>query len=101
MNGELWTSVAVAMVCGSLIGFERQFRGKAAAVITGALITPGTMLFIYIGSRMDGTSVDASRVLGQMVTGIGFPGSEVMFNQDGVVNGATTVSVAWILSAVG
>ncbi|MDQ6998300.1 MAG: MgtC/SapB family protein [Mariprofundus sp.] len=101
LNSELWTAVAVAIACGSVIGFERQFRGKAAGVRTGILITIGTMIFVFMGSHMDGSSVDASRVLGQVVTGIGFLGAGVMFNQNGVVNGVTTASVIWVLAAVG
>lgn len=100
LNPELWTAVAISMVCGSLIGFERQFRGKAAGVRTGILISLGTMLFVFMGSHMNG-SVDSSRVLGQVVTGIGFLGAGVMFNRDGVVNGVTTASVVWVLAALG
>ncbi|MDQ6982449.1 MAG: MgtC/SapB family protein [Mariprofundus sp.] len=101
LNPELWTAVGVAMSCGTLIGFERQFRGKAAGVRTGVLISLGTMLFVYMGSHIDAATVDASRVLGQVVTGIGFLGAGVMFNRDGVVNGVTTASVIWVLAAIG
>lgn len=101
LNPELWTAVAVAITCGALIGFERQFRGKAAGVRTGILISLGTMLFVFMGSHMNGATVDNSRVLGQVVTGIGFLGAGVMFNQNGVVNGVTTASVVWVLAAIG
>lgn len=101
LNQELWTAVSIAVVCGMLIGFERQLRGKAAGVHTAIMITLGTALFVYMGSHIDGAAVDASRVLGQVVAGIGFIGAGVMFNQNGVVNGVTTASVIWMLAALG
>jgi putative Mg2+ transporter-C (MgtC) family protein len=44
---------------------------------------------------------DASRVLGQVVTGIGFLGAGVMFSQGELIHGVTTATVVWILAATG
>ncbi|MDT8376728.1 MAG: MgtC/SapB family protein [Mariprofundaceae bacterium] len=101
LQPQFWTATAVAFLCGALIGLERQYRGKAAGMRTGILISIGTMIFVYMGSHIEGGSVDSSRVLGQVVTGIGFLGAGVMFNQNGTVNGVTTASVIWVLAAIG
>jgi putative Mg2+ transporter-C (MgtC) family protein len=42
-----------------------------------------------------------NRVLGQLVTGVGFLGAGVMIAQEGVVKGVTTGAVIWILAAIG
>ena len=44
---------------------------------------------------------DPTRVLGQIVTGVGFLGAGVMFAREGVVTGVTTASVIWALAAIG
>jgi putative Mg2+ transporter-C (MgtC) family protein len=46
-------------------------------------------------------AVDATRVLGQVVTGIGFLGAGVMLTRGGHVVGVTTASVIWMLAAIG
>ncbi|RMH21763.1 MAG: MgtC/SapB family protein [Gammaproteobacteria bacterium] len=101
LTQDFWMSVVVAVICGALIGLERQYRGKAAGLRTGILISLGTMIFVYLGTHVPGANVDGSRVLGQVVTGIGFIGAGVMFNRNGVVSGVTTASVVWVLAAIG
>ena len=50
---------------------------------------------------MDSPNADPTRVLGQLVTGVGFLGAGVMFSDRGVVTGVTTAAVIWILAALG
>jgi putative Mg2+ transporter-C (MgtC) family protein len=97
-----WDMVGTALLCGTIIGFERQLRGKPAGIRTGCLVTLGTATFISLAeSQAAGSSSDVSRVLGQVVTGVGFLGAGVMIAQEGVVKGVTTAAVIWILAAVG
>lgn len=96
-----WQAFLATLFSGGVIGLERQMRGKPAGVRTAILICFGTQMFVQMGSHMDGTMVDASRVLGQVVTGIGFLGAGVMFANAGVVTGVTTAAVIWVLAAVG
>lgn len=99
--GGYGQSIAVSIVCGAIIGLERQIRGKPAGIRTSILICMGTALFVHMGANISGEMVDASRVLGQVVTGIGFLGAGVMFTREGVVSGVTTASVIWVLAAIG
>lgn len=46
-------------------------------------------------------NVDHTRVLGQVVTGIGFLGAGVIFNRGPAVMGLTTAAVVWVLAAIG
>ncbi len=41
------------------------------------------------------------RVLGQIITGIGFLGAGVMLARDGAVVGVTSAATIWVLAAVG
>lgn len=42
-----WTDIGIALLCGTIIGLERQVRGKPAGIRTSILIVAGTYLFIY------------------------------------------------------
>jgi putative Mg2+ transporter-C (MgtC) family protein len=96
-----WAVIGMAVLCGGIVGIERQSRGKPAGVRTSILVCLGTSVFIHLGSAVAGVGADPTRVLGQLVTGIGFLGAGVMFSRQGVVTGVTTAAVIWILAAIG
>ena len=74
LGRHFWTVVGVAIACGGIVGLERQFRGKPAGVRTSILVCLGTSVFIHLGTAVSGPGTDPTRVLGQLVTGIGFLG---------------------------
>ena len=39
-----WRAILIGILCGSMIGFERQLRGKPVGIRTACLITLGTYL---------------------------------------------------------
>lgn len=96
-----WKTVGLAVACGAIIGLERQLRGKAAGVRTSCLICLGTATFVHLGVSVAGPEGDPARVIGQVVTGVGFLGAGVMLTRAGVVHGVTTASVIWMLAAIG
>ncbi len=98
---SFWITIGVAVVCGGIVGLERQVRGKPAGVRTSILICMGTAVFIRLGTLVAGPMADPSRVLGQLVTGVGFLGAGVMFSREGTVVGVTTAAVVWVLAAMG
>ena len=98
---EFWVTVSAAVLCGGIVGLERQLRGKPAGVRTSILVCLGTAVFIHLGATQSGPGTDPTRVLGQLVTGIGFLGAGVMFSREGVVSGVTTAAVIWVLAAIG
>ena len=67
-----WDSIFAALFCSTIIGLERQLRGKPVGVRTASLIILGTYLFLSTASMLTGGMVDPSRVVGQVITGIGF-----------------------------
>lgn len=96
-----WLRLGTAILCGGVIGLERQLRGKAAGIRTSILICLGTQLFVSLGSSFGGDRVDPTRVLGQVVTGIGFLGGGVILAREGAVIGVTSAAVIWVLAALG
>jgi putative Mg2+ transporter-C (MgtC) family protein len=98
---EFWLHLGTALLCGGAIGLERQSRGKVAGVRTSILICVGTSLFVALGATMSSDRVDPSRVVGQVVTGVGFLGAGVILARDGRILGVTTAAVIWILAAIG
>lgn len=93
--------VAVATLCGGIVGLERQLRGKAIGIRTSILICLGTQVFVRLGMGLAGDGADPSRVLGQVVTGIGFLGAGVILARGGTVTGVTSAAVVWVLAAIG
>ena len=109
MNWELlfdiapynWHAIGTTIFCGTIIGLERQLRGKPVGIRTSSLITLGTYLFVATAFMLKGNVIDPSRVVGQVITGIGFLGAGVMLAKDGAVVGVTSAATIWILAAVG
>ena len=96
-----WATVGAAIACGVIVGLERQLRGKPVGVRTGCLICLSTAVFVRLGVTVATPDTDPTRVLGQIVTGVGFLGAGVMLSRDGTVTGVTTASVIWSLAAIG
>jgi putative Mg2+ transporter-C (MgtC) family protein len=98
---QFWAEIGVALLCGCMVGIERELRGKPTGMRTCVLIVLGTALFVRLGSVMATDKGDATRVLGQVVTGIGFLGAGVIMSRGDNIIGVTTASVVWILAATG
>jgi putative Mg2+ transporter-C (MgtC) family protein len=103
-----WDSIATAILCGTIIGLERQLRGKPVGIRTSSLITLGTYLFIaaslFAAAHFAGPEkvvTDPSRIIGQVITGIGFLGAGVMLARDGIVMGVTSAATIWTLASIG
>ncbi len=90
----------IAISCAFAIGLERQLSGKSAGVRTSILICVGAYTFVALAAFYE-PEIGAPRVLGQVVTGVGFLGAGVMISDHGLVHGVTTAAVIWILAAIG
>ena len=95
--------IAASVVCGALVGVERQLRSKAIGIRTSILICLATMAFLRLSIDLsEGQPIaDPTRVLGQVVTGVGFLGAGVILAKGGAITGVTSAAVVWMLAAIG
>lgn len=96
---EFWIPVLAAIVCGGIVGLERQLRGKPSGMRTCILVCLGTHFFVLLGTALEGG--DPGRVLSQVVSGVGFLGAGVILTRDGLLVGVTSAAVIWLLAAIG
>jgi putative Mg2+ transporter-C (MgtC) family protein len=96
-----WPAVGTSLLCGTIIGLERQLRGKPVGIRTSALITLGTYIYVAISLSITNSATDPSRIIGQVITGIGFLGAGVMLARDGMVMGVTSAATIWTLASIG
>ena len=96
-----WWAILSCFLSAIIIGLERQVLGKPIGIRTSALICMGTYVFVAITRHMSNDVTDPSRIVGQVITGIGFLGAGVMMSKNGSVVGVTSAAAIWILAAVG
>ncbi len=97
--------LALAVICGGLIGIERERRGRAAGFRTHILICLGaamtTLTSQYIVFEL-GLYADLSRIGAQVIAGVGFIGAgAVVVTQRKQIKGITTAAGIWTSAIVG
>jgi len=94
--------ILLAITAGLFIGFEREFKGKDAGLKTNMLVSVGACAFVILSLHFqDGKFIDLTRVLSQVVTGIGFLGAGVILKKGNTVQGLTTAATVWCSAAAG
>ena len=74
---------------------------RSIGIRTGILICLATFVFVRLGFSLDESAVDPTRVIGQVVTGVGFLGAGVILARGGAITGVTSAAVVWMLAAIG
>jgi len=74
---EFALRLGCALLCGAVIGVERQWRQRTAGLRTYTLVAVGSALFVMLATLTPGDS-SPTRIAGQIVTGIGFLGAGVI-----------------------
>lgn len=94
-----------AVLCGAIIGIERERRGKPAGFRTNTLICFGSALYMlvseFIMRQLGGQSVDPTRIAAQVVTGIGFLGAGTIIQSRGTITGLTSAATIWVVAGIG
>lgn len=100
--------LSLALVLGIAIGLERQWRQKSAGLRTNTLVSIGSAAFTLISFSLTGDldsdgiyRGDATRIIGQIVTGIGFLGAGVIMKDGFSIQGLNTAATIWCSAAVG
>lgn len=96
----------LAAVLSGMIGFEREFHGRAAGFRTHILLCVGSTLvmltsmhiFDVYSSRM---TVDPARIAAGVITGIGFLGAGTIMHARSAIRGLTTAASLWVVAGIG
>lgn len=89
----------IAIALGTIIGIERESRGKDAGISTNSFVICGAMLFTFMSMTVDPAS--QSRIAAQVVTGIGFLGAGLILKDGVTVRNLTTAASIWFSGAIG
>lgn len=100
-----------AVIAGGVIGFEREWRGRAAGLRTHILVSlASALLMLAAMSQADwafralpdeNIVTDPTRMAHGVLTGIGFLCAGVIFRTGFSIHGLTTAASLWITSAIG
>jgi len=99
--------ILFSVLCGGLVGLERELKNKPAGIKTNILICMGSALYtsvsvlISMSLAKDGHFGDPARVAAQIVSGIGFLGGGAIIQSRGTVLGLTTAATIWVVAAIG
>ncbi|MEP7040187.1 MAG: MgtC/SapB family protein [Chloroflexota bacterium] len=94
--------MAVGLVLGAAIGFERELHRQPAGFRTHSLVALGSAFFTIISAYgFAGSSVDPTRIAAQIVSGIGFIGAGTILQYRGNIRGLTTAASLWAVAAIG
>src|SRR3989338_4014098 len=98
--------VAIAAGLGAIVGFERELARKVAGIRTHSLVCLASALFTsisvdafraYVGTM----GYDPSRIISNIIVGIGFIGAGAILKKNDRVEGTTTAAGLWAVAAIG
>lgn len=96
-----------SILCGGLIGLERELKNKPAGIKTNILICVGSALYTSVSVLVSmslaesGHYGDPARIAAQIVSGIGFLGGGTIIQSRGTILGLTTAATIWVVAAIG
>ncbi len=102
--GPLAVILLSSLVCGGILGIEREMRRKTAGLKTVVLICVGSALYAGLARLLiadQGGQGDSTRIAGQVITGIGFIGGGTILHAEGMVLGLTSAAVIWVVAGIG
>lgn len=98
--------VVCCIVCGGVVGIEREWRHRTAGFKTHILVCLGSCICMITGqfacSYFELTSIDPTRIGAQVVSGIGFLGvGTIIVTKDNKVKGLSTAAGLWVSACIG
>ncbi len=93
-------SLFVALLLGTAIGAERQYRQRNAGLRTNALVALGASAFVDLGMRLNGNP-GATQVLAYVASGVGFLGAGVILKEGTNIRGLNTAATIWCSAVTG
>lgn len=108
--GDILARVALSLVAGALVGFDRSEAGKTAGLRTAMLVCAAACLAMLQVNALLGQSgktpqsfaqLDLMRLPLGILTGMGFIGGGAILHRDGLVTGVTTAATLWFVTVIG
>ncbi len=93
-------SLFVALLLGTAIGAERQYRQRTAGLRTNALVALGASAFVDLGMRLNGNA-GGTQVLAYVASGVGFLGAGVILKEGMNIRGLNTAATIWCSAVTG
>ena len=101
LSGEnlMIVKLILAVLFGAILGLAR--KGYPIRMRTLALVCLGSTVFTIISIYPMSTTSDPTRVMAQIVTGIGFLGAGVIWKSQKNLSGLTTAAAIWTVAVLG
>lgn len=93
--------LALAIVLGFIVGFERQWTKHQAGILTNVIVCVGAYAYTAFSCMALGNDNDTTRVAAQVVSGIGFLGAGLIIRDGTKVSGLSTAATIWTTAAIG
>ncbi len=102
-TGVIVLRLLLAAVLGGLVGLERGVHRKPAGLRTSMFICLGSALFTVLSGEIARQLGDTSstRIVSNLIPGIGFLGAGAIIRDRGSVVGLTTAATIFVMAGVG
>ena len=96
----------LAGILSGVIGFEREFHGRAAGFRTHILLCIGSTLIMLTSMHIFDVysakaAPDPARIAAGVITGIGFLGAGTIMHSRSAIRGLTTAASLWVVAGIG
>lgn len=105
---ECMIKLAVATVCGALLGLERRHHNQVIGMRTLILITVSSTLLSILSSYQATAEIfapvgrgDPTRISAGVISGIGFLGGGAIMKQGLNIKGLTSAAIIWTAASFG
>lgn len=113
---ETLLRLAIAVLAGGAIGYEREYKNRPAGFRTHILVCIGACVISLIQVNMNEEIIrrvlinpklteilraDYGRLSAQVISGIGFIGAGTIIHNKGSIKGLTTAATLWLVACLG
>ena len=96
---DFFVRLLAALLMGTAVGMERQWRQRMAGVRTTALVAAGACAFVECAFMVP--SPNPTQIVAYVISGVGFLGAGVIFKDAGSIRGLNTAATIWCSAAIG
>lgn len=116
LYSDIMLRIAMSIVIGGFIGYEREMKNRPAGFVTHTLVCVGACIVSLIQIHIVQDTIaqieanpilatalkaDIGRIIAQVVTGVGFLGAGTIIFHKGTVKGLTTATTIWVVACIG